>query len=194
VNSTRTPIWFLPNGSVDSGLTTENDLSFAKRILSGAQNALYVQTNVNVDNMLELIGWIFISIYWTMLMDLGQTAPVSLNSFGVPTPFHITNNIFANATLFNIYYAYLKNTILPLIGVSDTDIPWVEPISASDILDISNSSTLFIQSYSCSKRQWKTWIEAVIAIILADYALVRVPYAIVAWVAVRIQRRGVRDC
>jgi hypothetical protein len=194
-NSTLTPIWFLPNGSVDSGLTIESDISFANGILSGAKNALYVQTNVTVDNMLELINWIFVSIYWTMLMDFGQTAPVglnySLNSFGVPTPFHTTNNIFTNVALFNIYYAYLNKTILPLIGATNPSLPQVQPISASDI---SNSSTKCSRSYSCTKRQWRTWIEAIVAIILADYALVGFPYTIVAWLVVRIQRRGRRDC
>jgi hypothetical protein len=156
--------------------------------------------------MLEFVNWIFVSIYWTLLMDLGQTAPVEVLvdysglGYPVPDPFPITNNIFANPTLFNIYYAYLNTTILPILSgtsnitLADAGLPWFQPISAAEILSISNSATTFIQSYNCAQRQWKKWLEAIADIILADYALIGAPYMIAGWIAVWLQRRVRRDC
>ena len=115
VDSTATYISFLPNGSVDTSRTTETSLKFATNILSGAQSALHARTNVNV-KMLEFVNWIFVSIYWTMLYDLGQISPTIYMPTDPPVPndfimFPPTNNIFRNPALFNTYYSYFNNTI-----------------------------------------------------------------------------------
>ena len=153
--------------------------------------------------MLDLLNWILVSIYWTMLSDLGQSFPV-VYGFDydtenyVHTTFPATNNIFINSTLFYHYYSYLNSTVLPIltfdtnITEADAVIPWFEMISPANRLNMSNAT--FIRSYSCNKRQLKSWLELIISVIVGDYALIGVPYTIAVFFAVAIQKRVQRDC
>lgn len=197
VDPQSTYISFLPNQSIDTDLTSPTDLAFAKNILSGAENALLNRTTVSVD-MLELVNWLFVSIYWTMLFDLGQLSPKIYDppdptSGADPISFSTTNNIFTNPTLFEIYYSYLNNTVLPILAeetnVSDADrqIPWFNPPSATNSLNALN--TTFIRDYDCRRRQFKKPLQALASVILNDYALIKVPYAIAVWCAIAIQKR-----
>lgn len=197
VDPNVTFIIFLSNGSIDTSLTLPDDLAYANDVLSAAKSALDSRTNTEV-NILELVNWMYVSIYWTMLFDLGQLFPVIyypwLNE--EPTTYLSTNNIFMNPTLFDIYYSYLNNTVMPLLGintnVSELDIPWFDDPTAENSLQVSN--TTFIRSYSCVERHWKSWLEMIISVIVADYALIGAPYAIVIFLAVQIQKRRHRDC
>jgi hypothetical protein len=193
---------FLPNGSVDT--TATSDQSFVVEVLLGAQEALLARTNVTVD-ILKFVNWIFVSIYWTMLFDLGQTSPKIYQYGGDPTlpddpiSFPTTNNIFINPSLFEIYYSYLNNTVLPILAgtnnltAADIDIPWFD--SPSALNHLNDSTTTFIRDFSCKARQFKKPLEALVQVILADYALIHFPLGIAVWFAVAIQK-GVRrrDC
>jgi hypothetical protein len=198
VNPIEKPIVFLPNGSVDITQTSVDDLAYAQNILSSAETALLNITNVTV-NALELVNWIYVSIFWTMLYDFGQVYPTvfSVDSDFTVTPYPSTNNIFINETLFNIYYSYLNTTVAPILGINQSDpnsaAPLFESPSTTNVLRETHNTT-FIMGYSCNKRQFKTWLSALVAIILADYALIGVPYKIASFFAVAIQKRFRPNC
>lgn len=183
-------ITFLPNSSVDTALTDESNLTFAKDVLSWAQTGLHNRTNVTVE-ILELVNWLFVSIYWTMFIDLGQVSPTITTPDGditIPT----TNNIFANPDLFNIYSSYLNDTVIPIVFGTSAIFPQFE--LPSNINSLNVSKTTFIRSYACNQRKWKSRLERVVSVILADYALIGLPYAIAVFFAVAIQKRVRSDC
>lgn len=133
-----------------------------------------------------------------MLLDLGQLSPVIYypGSNEEPVTYLPTNNIFINKTLFDIYYSYLNNTVIPLLGLntdpSNPDIQWFD--DPTDENSLKPRNTTFIRSYSCVERHLRSWLERIISVIVADYALIGVPYAIIVFVAVEIEKRRQRDC
>src|SRR5271163_4134584 len=119
-------ITFLPTGKVDTTLTPTSNLTLANAILSPTiQTITNLAANRRIPNFdfWELMNWMFVSHYWTLLLDFGQVAPSTflydasgnLVNYG-PVQYAPTNNIFVNETLFETYSTYLQSTVLQLFG------------------------------------------------------------------------------
>jgi hypothetical protein len=143
----------------------------------------------------RIINWLFVSIYWTILADLGQAAPTIYfptpqgpYNFSSATDYPTTNNIFVNTTLYDIYASYLENTILPLLNSPGQAIP---PVTTGTPITLPTMT--FIQSYSCTRRQLKKGISFLIAVVVADYALIIGGYSLAILIAGTIQKYRRRD-
>lgn len=197
------PVTFLPNGSVDFTRTSETEWKALNRLLEPL--IVYIEDggamfNVKWDYW-KLINWWFVSLYWGILVDLGQDDvtiyPPSTQSgrgfyppdFLRATYYPSTNNIFVNNTLFTIYSDILRNQIFPLINTT-----WAKTsVSAFAPLDNQNRYTPvrrgFQRSYSCVIRKWKAPLTAIISVVVAFYALFKGGYALFISVAERFQKR-----
>ena len=195
IDPTVTVITFLSNGSVDTSLTPPNDLLYAKKVLEPAAIALQVRANLSQTfDLLTLANWMFVSFYWTILLDLGQLSPTLYDpQTKVPTKWPSTNNIFMNQTLFDIYSSYLIESVLPIFNANASDLPPYDNVIRENFFK-ARKSTTFIKSYSCLQRQLKPWLGAAISIIVADYALIGAPYALILFIAAQIQKRRGRNC
>ena len=151
------PINFLSSGDVDLNQTSLANLS---SILPSAM------TQPDVLQFWKIINWIFVSLYWTGLYDLGQVSPISYDT-GTPTSIPPTNNIFVNPDLFNNYTSFLNNYILPNLG--QEPLQNYQPISNKNQLEAQ--PTVFYRSYLCQQKQWKEPLNAAVAIIAGLYSL-----------------------
>jgi hypothetical protein len=183
-------ISFLPNGSIDGSQTKPADLEKATTLLEPTIAYLHNQTTQQFDYW-ELINWLYVSFYWTVLADLGQIAPtIYLNgNLSLPITLPSTNNIFTNVTLFNRYSLYLQHTVLPILGMTDSGIV----IPSFDQSSMELPRMTFIQSYSCMERHLKTPLEFLISVVVADYALIMGGYNLAIFIAAMVQRRRNRD-
>jgi hypothetical protein len=184
------PIVFLPTGDIDFTRTNPNDYILANNLLQPTITLLQTAINPTFD-IWRLLNWLFVSFYWTILADLGQIAPTTYNltyfiegsPVGIANSsqpqqfFPSTNNIFVNETLFEIYSAYVRDTLLPL------DPALVVPTfnSLNNANQLSAVDTEFIRSYSCLQRQWKGVLSAIISVLASDYALFFGPYYFYLW-------------
>jgi len=127
-----------------------------------------------------------------VLADLGQIAPTINDQLtGVPRSFPANNNIFVNDTLFHIYTLYLQNTVLPILNASASVFQPFNNLTPENSLKAVDST--FIRSYNCIERHLKSAISVIISLIVADYALIGVPYAMAIYLAVAIEKRRRTD-
>ena len=187
----NTYITFASNGSIDLSRTAQADLAHANSFLAPAISNLHVQLNSTAFDFWELINWLFVSYYWTVLADFGQVAPTFIYEDDTISLFPPTNNIFVNQSLFAIYQSYLRETILPLLNGTQTynhRIPIFPPF-----LDLGTNNTLsatpteFIRGYSCVLRQRKKWLGLIISVIVADYAMIMAAYKVAIFIGKKIQ-------
>ena len=122
-------------------------------------------TESDVIQFWKLVNWIFVSLYWTILYDVGQISP--LTPADNPDFLPSTNNIFINASLFKTYSSFLNDTILPKLR--QEHLQDFKPISDTNQLKPRN--TTFLRSYSCQKKQWKEPLNAALSIMAAWYTL-----------------------
>ena len=177
-------ITFLPTGQVDTSLTPPSNLSAANAILAPTiQRVEQAALAANISNFdfWELMNWVFVSHYWALLADFGQLAPSTFtyNSAGnvvsyTPISYPTTNNIFVNGTLFDVYYSYLSNTVLPLFRAT---LPAFTPLSETNKMSLNDVSLQLL--YSCTDLQLKSSQNLVISIIVADWALISGAFTIV---------------
>jgi len=133
----------------------------------------------------------FISYYWIFLYDLGQIAPTTysysdiidngpgvVNLSQAPKTHTSTNNIFINQTLFDIYYSYIRSTF-------GSQVPQLSGPGNEAALE--RDDALFLQSYSCLQRQWKSPLNVLISVFAADYALFFGLYSLVFLIAGALQ-------
>ena len=93
-------ITFLANGSIDKNRTLQADLDRANSFLSPAISNLHVQLNLTSFDFWEVINWLYVSYYWIVLADFGQTAPtIYYDNNTLAAQLTSTNNIFVNPTL-----------------------------------------------------------------------------------------------
>jgi hypothetical protein len=144
----------------------------------------------------QLVSWVIVGYYWTILNDLGQTSPTiyapippqplpnwyQLN-FSQATSLPSTNNIFVNETLFQVYSKFLNDTILPKVNLSR---PNFTSISSENRLQ--PRIVTFVRSYTCQVRQWKSVFEATISIIQSIYVLSMTPFTIVVSLSSIVQK------
>lgn len=185
-------ITFLSNSSIDLVRTLPDDLAKANTLLEPAIQHLQFQTNMTFD-FWELINWMFVSFYWTVLSDFGQIAPLSAAD---NTTLPSTNNIFINPDLFQIYASYLNKTVTALLNNSLEN--WTP--DSSNIVNLTEQNTInatdttIYLSYSCVERRRKSPLNFVISIISADYPLIHGPYVVIIWIAAALMKRRRRDC
>ena len=191
------PIVFQPTGEVDFSRTEPNNFAMANTILRPTIAIIEEFIGPKFD-IWKLFNWVFVSFYWTMLVDLGQIFsityfledfiegnPMNIANLSHPPTFHpSTNNIFINETLFEIYHSYIVDVLLPSVNYS---IPTFAPLDKNNRLQ--PIETVFLRSYTCLKRQWKGAISGVISVMAADYALFVGAYQLVMLVAGMVQKR-----
>jgi len=187
------PIFFLPTGEIDTTRTSKSELSVIETILAPGLRVLNqtaLQQGVEVD-FWKLVNFIFVGYHWLMLANLGQISP----TIYAPIPFPAApewyrvnfadirsyppiNNIFINATLFEIYTDYLRDSILPLLNYPS---PEFAPFGPGNLLQLEE--TTFIKSYICQVRKLKEPVVAIFAIVTSAVVFITWPYAVVVWVA-----------
>jgi hypothetical protein len=149
-----------------------------------------LRANVEVQfQFWELINWLFVSVYWTALYDVGQLSTYDINDSGQTVQFPTGSNIFVNETLFKEYASYFENTVAPFAGtlLAPDALTFDQPLEAVD--------TQIVKSYQCVEQRLRSPFSLIISIIVADYALIGLPFAIVLWFAAQFeQRRRRRDC
>jgi hypothetical protein len=192
LNENDAYITFLSNGSIDMTRTLQSDIDHVNSLLSPAISSLRVQLSQTPFDFWELINWLFVSYYWTVLSDLGQINPtIYPTTFDAPATLPPTNNIFINQTLFDIYTSYLQNTVLPLLNNSQI-IQSLPPLP--QFMNLSNNNSLqrvnsaFIRDYPCLQRQRKPWLNFIISVIAADYAMFMTLYKIAMILGERFQK------
>ena len=92
-----------------------------------------------------------------------------------------------NDTLFEIYDSFFRHTVLPIFKVNR---PVPEYMRLDEINRLNETDVAFVRTYSCLERRWKGLVEALVSVLVADYALFFGPYAAVIWVASFIQKRN----
>ena len=181
-----TNIFFLPNSSIDTVNTPKADLDHANLYIQPIHTALQSAYNQTFD-FWELINWLYVSYYWTVLYDLGHISPYYTNT--ITSLNTTTNNIFVNETLFKIYSSYLESTIWPMVNFPNV-VPF--PVTLSDLSvnnSLKNERTVFIREYACVDRVLKQPVSLVISILVADYALIKSGYAVLIFIGAWLERR-----
>jgi len=149
----------------------------------------------------QLVNWLIVGYYWTILNDLGQTSPTiyapippqplpnwyQLN-FSQATLLPPTNNIFVNETLFGVYFDILNTTILPYLNLSTPNFT-----SISHENQLKPRIVTFVRSYTCQVRRWKSILEAAVSIGESIYVLNVAAFAIFIFFASIFQNRRDRD-
>jgi hypothetical protein len=190
------PISFLPTGEVDELHTTNDDLVKAETLLTPSISYIANITGNHTIDFLKLLNFYFVSDYWLNLAKFGQIAPATYNYttrgapiFGEPIYFPPTNNIFVNNTLFQIYSSVLRDDIIPLLLFAwpEASLPPFLPLNEDNRLQLA-PATIF-RTYSCCERRLKGWFEAIISILVANYALLGGAYKIFIFLAGWIQKR-----
>jgi hypothetical protein len=178
VTEQYTYVTYLSTGEISPSTPVENFV-LAANLLGPSINLLQNLTGNAAFDGFEFMNWIFVTYYWIMLYDFGQTAPtyyefttLEAPNFMDPTYFTSDNNPFVNDKLFGMYSAYLNNTIIPLLQLQGIH------FRVGEFLPLTNSNTLspipttFLRSYSCSQRQAKGWVSLLMNVIIADYTFV----------------------
>jgi hypothetical protein len=77
---------FSVNGTtIDTARTLQADLARVNSFLAPAISNLHVQLNEVPFDFWELLNWLYVSYYWIVLADFGQTAPRVVHGVMVPT-------------------------------------------------------------------------------------------------------------
>jgi hypothetical protein len=140
----------------------------------------------------KFMNWIVVSYYWLLLSDFGQTNTTYYNftdAAGIPNAsaplfYSSTNNIFVNGTLFTIYSSYLASLLSLLPTQSRLDFL---PVDGNNSLQ--PTAAPFVASYYCTQKRFQYWINAVIAVLVADYVLIFGGYKLLVTLASWWQRR-----
>jgi hypothetical protein len=192
-------IAFLPTGQIDTTVTSPSDLSAANAVL--APTIQLVQQFANASNIpnfnfWELMNWMFVSQYWALLADFGQLSPTTFTynaSTGTvisynPVSYPSTYNIFVNDTLFDIYYSYLLNTVLPLFGAK---LPEFSPLNQTNQISASNVSLKLL--YACTDLQLKSSQNLVVSVVVADWALISMVFGIALFLGAWYEQLRIHD-
>lgn len=193
---------FLPTGEIDFTKTNESYLSHANALLAPTISALQDLFNNPSLDIWQLFNWMIVSIYWILLADFGQIAPTTYPysqspawegypDFNIPTEYPPTNNIFYNETLFDRFGEYLLENILPFFESQyNISVP-LTSFSQGSQTKIQPIPMTFVRSYYCSQLQLKGWVSLLVAVIVADYALLTTTYTFLIWVARRLEARRI---
>lgn len=192
-------IRYLSNGDIDRIRTSNTTLATLNWLFEPAI-ALYrnVASRQGImPDFWKFMNWIVVSWYWILLLELGQTQPTMYPPVtNVPFPelytgdfsrtifFEPTNNIFMNASLFDIYSTYLSNTILPLVGLPSFRF---DPLTEENKLNVA--TTTIVHSYTCQVRQLKEPVTAFFAVITTIYVFTTGPFHLIIFIATLFKTR-----
>jgi len=176
-------IIFLPTGEVDLIQTNMTGFNLFNEILNptiSLINGYAARANITDFDFWRLMNWMFVSHYWTILLDFGQVSPTTFqyDDSGILigdglVKYPATNNIFVNETLFAIYSSYLTNTVLPLFNYT---LPPFEPLNRTNA--IKTSEVTFKMLYSCTDLQLKSSGSLVVSVMVASWAFITSLYAL----------------
>lgn len=165
----NTPVAFLPTGEVDNTKTPVVNLSAFLGTFPAADETEFW----------TMINWIFVSLFWTTLYDVGQIQPTcygpipdnATNQFFFnPQSLPSTYNIFDNEELFSSYSAFLRNNVLTLPDLNYT-LPAFQPINATN--QLQEQSITFLRSYSCTLRTLKQPIDMAVGLMTAYWVFLQ---------------------
>ena len=137
------------------------------------------------------MNWVVVSHYWLLLATVGQVNPVYYPPLNFTQDFPnlksylSANNIFVNASLYNIYSTYFTTTILPLVRLPS---PEFAPLDDGNRLQPTN--TTFRRSYSCQVRQQKPPFTAFFSVITTIYVFTQGPFSLVIFFAKYFKTRN----
>ena len=126
--------------------------------------------------MWELINWIYVVHYWSLLYDVGQVQPTLYERYTVfpdtyvPNKYTDRNNIFVNDTLFENYGSYFTNTIVPLLEGLNGDNYSFQSLDSTNQLQPVDAA--FNIPYSCTETKLKTPLSLIISVLVADYTFI----------------------
>jgi hypothetical protein len=159
---TAVNLTFFPNGTIDTARTSTNDLEEASIVFIPS-----TPTPANISTFWTKVNWIYVSLFWTILYDLGQIAPTFSNQ-SVSTLLPSTNNIFIDASLFDTYSQVLQNVILPDLNYT---LPDFSRVSDTNRLQPGIKS-IFLQSYSYLQRTRKELLRFIVLVLAADISFI----------------------
>jgi len=177
-NITALQIVFLADGTVDLTRTDPRNLAEANTIIpAGTNNVTFWQT----------VNWLYVSLYWTTLIDFGQYVPWLINTttgYGYLAP--PTNNIFLNNTLLQLYSNFYNTELSPFLGGYSLTIPEYTDLLIDPGVPIP---TTFFQSYSCSKLVPKSTLTIIITLAVGCYTFIWGGYGFAKFVIASCHKR-----
>lgn len=188
-------ITFSATGEIDFNRTKREDFDNANALLAPSFALIHAIAGPGLD-IWKLLNWLFVSWYWTLLYDLGQTSVTTyvplrtwiIADFTQPLLHPPTNNIFVNDTLFQTYSNYLREILFPLGGYQTA--PVFLPLDDTNYLKAAEAT--FLRTYSCTERRLKGgWFFSVFA---TDFAFVSGAYTLILLIAARLERRRGQNC
>jgi hypothetical protein len=171
-NISALQIVFLADGTVDLSRTDPGNLTEANTIIpAGTNNVTFWQT----------VNWLYVSLYWTTLIDYGQYVPWLINTttgYGFYAP--STNNIFLNTTLLQSYSSFYNTKLSHFLN--GYAIPEFTDLLVDPGVPIP---TTFFQSYSCTKLVPKATLTIIITLAVGCYTFILGGYGfakfVLAW-------------
>ena len=156
----------------------------------------FVEWNCIDNHFWEALGLIFAARYWLYLADFGQIYPTWYPIHDIleyPSVLPSTNNIFVNATLYELTMNIINAASTSTEGQSNcyemgpVNPPWAFNISDNLLLEEDNL-VVFFQNYYCQQRQLKAPINLLLNVAAADYALIAGAYNLIVLVASWIEK------
>jgi hypothetical protein len=179
--------------------TSAANLSAANALLAPSITLLRrkaLQRGIDID-VWKFMNWYLVGLYWTYLTSVGQVHPTLYPPIpNLPLPEAFTadfpkfksygsnNNIFINASLFDIYSTYLSKTILPILGLPSLQFA---PLNAENKLQPTNVT--FMMTYNCQLRQMKDPFTAFFSVITTVYVFTTAPFRLVIFIATYFKTR-----
>ena len=168
-------IYFLPTFGVDLDLSNSSVESVNQYLSDTIRSLNYLASGNNIQvDIWELLNWVFVVQYWSLLYDVGQVQPTlysRINSFFpatfIPNEYPSTNNIFINDTLFAIYASYFTDTIVPLLESTNGDAYSFQDLDSANAL--RTVDVQFNMAYTCTQIELKKTLSLIISVIVADY-------------------------
>jgi len=145
-------------------------------------------------NIYELLNWMFVTQYWSLLYSMGQTVPtIYPHNYTFPDSYYplnvgSTNNIYTNATLFSYYTNYMLDTVIPLlyfnyyVGASP-----FQPLEPNNTL--TPYPTAYRFGYTCVEAQVKSPLSMIVAIITSATVILNASYTIFIYLGGLYQKR-----
>lgn len=142
--------------------TDPGDLTLANKIIPQGIDYMTFWATVN---------WLFVSLYWTSLIDFGQYQPYQTDGEVLLS----TNNIFSNNTLLRSYVDFYNAHLIPYSGNIS-----LSPLNYETILD--PFPTVFLQSYSCTQLTPKSPLTVIVAVVIGCYAFIFGGYSFIKFI------------
>lgn len=157
-------IGFLANGSIDFTRTSQSELNQGTNLVQPLSSFIQTTTNSTVD-IWRVLNALFVSYYWFVLADLGQSAPIMYpnsgqflvpSKFSNPQMYQPSNNPFL--------YPNLTGTIF-------SDVAWNGSDKFSQVIKTVVSGNGSVESdpkirriYLCTVRQRKRFLILIVSV------------------------------